>query len=180
MSCPYDVFCTGLGLYSRVTIEKGFDIGYYGGEQKFDSREEWEGGKVKTHARRTGDSCHILDGLPLRGWLRASGIRCGTYHKYSDQEEYKVDDITPTRERVSLEHGIGFMMNTSSSISHHNVKIVQRFPRGSLTPIHVMCTTKSISPGDELISSYQTNSQVVANFFFFFFSTQWHHQLQTT
>lgn len=169
MRCPDDIFCTGLGLFSRVDIGKGTDIGYYGGALKSDSKKEWEDGKLKTHALRAGDSCHVYDGLEIRAWLGASDVKCGTYHKYDNQVEYNLYSSTPQNIREIFLEGQGFMANTSILKSHHNIRVIRKYPEKNQAhkiPLQILRTTKNISAGDELINSYQTNSKVIFSVLF--------------
>lgn len=155
MQCPFNIYSTGLGLFSRVSIESGCDIGYYGGELV----EEWGSGKPKTHARRAGDG-QVYDGWNLQSFLRPSGRRAE-----SGQVEYRLDEETPTNLTDLFVTGVGFMMNTSVAKANHNVAIVPQYLRSATAQVLqpallVLRTTKRVAPGDELRSKYQSNFKV--------------------
>lgn len=164
INCPYNIFSTGLGLFSRVTIPKGVDIGVYGGLVKSDVKFSGH----KSHARRSGDSIHVYDGLPVREWLIPTTNRIAQHkHRASHDVEYIISPKAPPHIIECWNRGRGFMMNTSLEVNVINVSLVQEISKNSLLPSWIMRTITEILPGDELLSLYQSQKVNYKNQFIF-------------
>lgn len=157
--CPSNIFSTGLGLFSRVGIAKGVDIGLYGGLIR--TTVDWQDHIPKTHARRSSNSIDVYDGFPVREWL-VSSLACPEVHRHRGKEdcEYIISNKAPVG-YVSCwnKMGKGFMMNTSFDSKAINVSLIPIITN-KLRPHWLMRTKTEIVAGDELLCSYQSTKVI--------------------